>query len=159
MKILFLIALCLFEVTFSEKTQLLLGQFECALCKLIHLCNYCIYQISLSDGSVLYNTTVNFKSLTLNPKQEALFKVQERDSETIVGFINDFREMENNNVTIVEGFPDLINIFVDRENIKIRQHTFPNQGPLYEVAFTNQENDFNISVLIYSCNVDVDEAK
>jgi hypothetical protein len=119
---------------------------------------YFSLKIPLLDGNVLYNKTVNTKSLVLSHKQEILFKVQEREIGTFIGFISDFNNIDNNDITVLEGYPDLINIIVDRNDIKMREHTFPNQGPLHEVAFSKKDFDFDISILIYKCNFENEES-
>lgn len=86
-----------------------------------------------------------------------LFKVQEREIGTFVGFISDFNDIDKNEITVIEGYPDLINVIVDRNDIKMRQHNLPNQGPLYEVAFTKQGFDYNISILVYKCDFENEE--
>lgn len=158
MRIHFLFVLFSIEIALGERTHLLIGQWECALCEQ-EICEEIIKFICNStDGNILYNTTVNTESLTVNSRQEVLFKVQEIEFGTRIGFISDFNDIQNNDITVVDTFPDLINVFVDRDDVKIREQTFPNQGPLYDFAFPKlEDDDYDISIIIYKCNFGGDE--
>lgn len=90
-----------------------------------------------------------------NRNQEALFRVQERRDNTIAGFIRDFSDIRNNNITTINGFPDLINVVVSQNDVKIRQQVYPAQGPLYELGFTITRNtNFNITIFVYQCPIE-----
>lgn len=90
--------------------------------------------------------------LSVNKKQESLFRVQERNNGCQLGFIKDFNDIKNNDIRIVDSFPDLINVRVSRNDVKIRKQTYPAQGPLYEFAFSMPGTfNFDISVNVYQC--------
>lgn len=98
---------------------------------------------------------MNSALLSVNKKQEALFRVQERNNGCQLGFITDFSDIKNNDIKHVDSFPDLISLRVSRNDVKIRKQTYPGQGPLYEFAFTLPGNfSYDISVNVYQCPED-----
>lgn len=90
--------------------------------------------------------------LSVNKKQEALFRIQERNNGCQLGFIKDFNDIKNNDIKVIDSFADLVSVQVSRNDVKIREQIYPAQGPLYEFAFTVSEGfDFDISVNVYQC--------